>query len=109
MVVWIALWIVNTYSKFQVNIFINYKDITKCHNFWTMTMTTPRLKQYLGLSSKTAKLKVGKSERILMVKMSNYLQELTLFTKHFPSFAGFSLHVCRSLRKTLQIEIKSSY
>ena len=25
--VWIALWIVNTYSEFQVNIFINNRDI----------------------------------------------------------------------------------
>ena len=29
LIVWIALWKVNTYSKFQVNIFSNNKDITK--------------------------------------------------------------------------------
>ena len=30
LIVWIALWIVNTYSKFQVNIFSNNRDITQC-------------------------------------------------------------------------------
>ena len=34
MVEWIASWIVNTYSEFQVNIFSN-RDVTKCT---TMTM-----------------------------------------------------------------------
>ena len=32
-IVWIALWIVNTYSKFQVNIFNSSTDITKCQSF----------------------------------------------------------------------------
>ena len=39
LIVWIALWMVNTYSKYQVNIFSNNRDITKCHSF-CMTMTT---------------------------------------------------------------------
>ena len=30
---WIALWIVNTYSEFEVNIFSNNKDNTKCQSF----------------------------------------------------------------------------
>ena len=30
LIVWIALWIVNKYSEFQVNIFSNNQDITKC-------------------------------------------------------------------------------
>ena len=30
LIVWIVLWIVNTYSEFQVNIFSNKRDITKC-------------------------------------------------------------------------------
>ena len=30
LIIWIALWIVNTYSKFQVNIFSNKRNITKC-------------------------------------------------------------------------------
>ena len=30
--VWIALWIVNTYSEFQVNIFNNNRDITRCQS-----------------------------------------------------------------------------
>ena len=29
LIVWIALWIANTYSKFQVNIFSNDREITK--------------------------------------------------------------------------------
>ena len=33
LIVWIALWIVNTYSKFQVNIFSNKRDISKCRGF----------------------------------------------------------------------------
>ena len=35
--VWTALWIVSTYPKFQVNIFSNKRDITKCHSFFTTT------------------------------------------------------------------------
>ena len=40
-----ALWTVNTYSNFQVNIFSNNRDITKCQSFCTTTttLTTPRL------------------------------------------------------------------
>ena len=30
LVVWIALWIVSTHSKFQVNVSSNNTDITKC-------------------------------------------------------------------------------
>ena len=30
LIVWIALWIVLTYSKFQVNIFSKNRDMTKC-------------------------------------------------------------------------------
>ena len=29
LIVWIALWIVDTYSEFQVNIFSNNREITK--------------------------------------------------------------------------------
>ena len=43
LIVWITLWIVNTYSEFQVNIFSNNRDITKCQSFCTMTLTAPRL------------------------------------------------------------------
>ena len=43
LILWIVLWIVNTYSEFQVNIFTNKRDITKCHSFcMTTTMTTPK-------------------------------------------------------------------
>ena len=43
LIIWIALWIVNTYSKFQENIFRNDRDITKCQKFCTTpTMTTPQ-------------------------------------------------------------------
>ena len=41
LIVWITLWIVNTLSEFQVNIFSNNRDITKCKSF--CTTTTPRL------------------------------------------------------------------
>ena len=59
LIVWIALWIENTYSKFQVNIFSNYRDITKCLSSCTLsTMTTTRLWQYLEFSPKTAELKM---------------------------------------------------
>ena len=46
LITWTALWIVNTHSKFQVNIVSNNIDITKCQSFCTtltMTTTTPRL------------------------------------------------------------------
>ena len=33
LIVWIALWIVNTYFDFQINIFGNDRDITKCKSF----------------------------------------------------------------------------
>ena len=42
-IVWIVLWIVNTYSEFRVNIFSNNTDITKCQSFCTSSETTPRL------------------------------------------------------------------
>ena len=32
LIVWVALWIVNTCSEFQVNIFSIDRDITKCQN-----------------------------------------------------------------------------
>ena len=43
LIVWIFLSILNTYSEFQVNIFCNNRDITKCQSFFTTTQTTPRL------------------------------------------------------------------
>ena len=33
LMIWIALWIVNKYSEFTVNIFSNIRDITKCLSF----------------------------------------------------------------------------
>ena len=43
-IAWIALWSLNTYSEFQVNIFCKNRDITKCHSFCTIPiMPTPRL------------------------------------------------------------------
>ena len=33
LIIWISLWIVNTYSEFQVHIFCNNRDITKCQKF----------------------------------------------------------------------------
>ena len=57
LIVWITLWIVNTYSGFQVNIFSNNRDITNCQCFCTTMTTTPRLKQYLGFSSKNSRAK----------------------------------------------------
>ena len=71
LIVWIALWIVNTRHEFpvniqfQVNIFDNNRDITKCQLFCTptttttaTTTTTPMLQQYLGFSPKTDGLKM---------------------------------------------------
>ena len=44
LIIWIALWIVNTYFEFQVIIFSNKRDITKCQSFYTPPMTTiPRV------------------------------------------------------------------
>ena len=40
LILWIDLWIVNTFSEFQVNIFNNIRDITKCQSFCTTKMTT---------------------------------------------------------------------
>ena len=51
LIVWIGLWIVNTRSKFQVNIF---RDITKCQSFCT---TMPTLKQYLWIISENSRAK----------------------------------------------------
>ena len=42
LIVWIAPWIVNTYSEFQVDIVSNNRDITKRSNF-SKTMTTMTL------------------------------------------------------------------
>ena len=36
-IVWIALWKVNTYCEFPVNIFSNNINITKCRSFCTAT------------------------------------------------------------------------
>ena len=33
LIVWIALWIEKIYSEFQVSIFSNNRDITKCQSF----------------------------------------------------------------------------
>ena len=38
LIVWIALWIVNIYSEFKVNIISNNRDITKCQSFCTTMM-----------------------------------------------------------------------
>ena len=59
LIVWIALRIVNTYSRVSSKYLHNKRDITKCQSFCTMTTTTkmPRLYQYLRFSPKTAELK----------------------------------------------------
>ena len=63
-IVWIALWIVNTYSEFQVNIFSNNRDITKCqflhhddddNNDDAKAIAIPRI----GFSPKTTEVKVS--------------------------------------------------
>ena len=72
---WIALWIVDTQSKFQVNIFSYNRDITKCQSVCTTPKktTTPTLQQYIGFSPKTTELKmidpaqVGKSQNFLLL------------------------------------------
>ena len=33
LIVWIVIWITNTYSEFEVNIFSNNRDMTKCQCF----------------------------------------------------------------------------
>ena len=47
LIVWIALWIVNTYSESQVNIFSSNRDISKCqkflHNDDAKTIAIPRV------------------------------------------------------------------
>ena len=66
-IVWIALWVVNTYSEFQVDILSKNRDITKCQSFCT-PMKTPRPYKYctLNLHQSTAELKmtakIGKSK-----------------------------------------------
>ena len=67
-IVWIALWIMNTYFEFQVNICYNNRDITKCQSFSTMTTTTtPKLLQYLEFSPKTFKVK-------MFIRLGSYFQ-----------------------------------
>ena len=61
LIVWIAFWIVHTYSKFQVNIFSNKRKITKCQRFCTMTTATLRPQQYLGVFSVNSR---AKNERL---------------------------------------------
>ena len=57
LIVWIALWIVNKFSEFQVNIFSNNRDITKCQTLHDANDDNAKvLAQYLGFSQKTAKL-----------------------------------------------------
>ena len=43
LIVWIALWIVNTYSEFQLNIFHNNRDITKCQSDDGKAIAIPRV------------------------------------------------------------------
>ena len=40
LIAWIALWIVSTYSMFQINIFSTNADITKCPSFCKTKKTT---------------------------------------------------------------------
>ena len=47
LLVWVPLSIMNNQSEFQVNIFSNDRDITKCPSFCTTTQTMPELWQYL--------------------------------------------------------------
>ena len=42
LIVWIALWIVNTYFQFQGNVFSNNRDITNCQSFCTTNDTAAR-------------------------------------------------------------------
>ena len=117
LIVCIAFCIVNTYSEFQVNIFCNIEDITKCQSFCTTKppppMTTPRLQQYLEFSPKTAELKRGTTVSKLrwfpgLVQWIPYLikNEMSKFEvnnlqKSFPKQA-LGLRVCStSLLKTL--------
>ena len=60
LIVWIALWIVDKYAEFQVNISSNNGYITKCLSFCTTptSTTTPRLKQDIRFSPKTAELTI---------------------------------------------------
>ena len=67
---WIALWIVNTYSEFQVNIFNNKREITICQSF-CMTTTMLRLYQYPGFSLKTVELELNVKIRL---KQANFWQ-----------------------------------
>ena len=50
LIVWIALWMVNTYSKFQINIFSNHRDVTKCQSFCT-TVTVNDDAKAIAISS----------------------------------------------------------
>ena len=43
LLVWFPLLIVNNYSEFQVNIFINNRDIKKCQSFRKTPTTIPGL------------------------------------------------------------------
>ena len=58
LIVQVALLIANIYSEFQVYMFSNCRNMTKCHSVYmtTLKMQKPRLQQYLGFSLKTAKL-----------------------------------------------------
>ena len=59
LIVWIALWIVNTYSEVQVNIFRSKRDIVKCQSFHASDDDEKGLEQYLRFSPKTAELKIN--------------------------------------------------
>ena len=71
LIVWIALWIVNAYSAFQVNIFCNNRDITKCQS---LTLDNDDARQCLGFSKAKQEGHDGPE-----------IAHLSLLTKHAPS------------------------
>ena len=83
LIVWIALWIVNTYSEFQVNIFSNNRDMTKCQRFCTFFFFFSNY-QFLKLTPMTNATPVAFNALIL--SGTNVWSDNTIINCHFLNF-----------------------
>ena len=98
LIVWIALWIVNTYSEFQVNIFSNNRDITKCHSFCTTTsdndddkaIAIPLIFSENIRAKNTDPYQVAQPEQSDIVETFSYLSIFCMSEDHKLNVSNFS-------------------
>ena len=93
LIVWIAHWIVNTYSEFQVNIYSNNRDITKCHSFCETTtpnnddakaIAIPRFSPKIAKPARTAK-----KDKFLLDSDTSLVTAVTLSYENFSFYQRF--------------------